>query len=267
MFYTLFSRSLSKLTRFITRLYIPSFLRPFILGTFAKKFGINLAESEHPIKNYHSFDHFFTRNLKSGVRPIDESSLVSPVDAVIQELGDIKSGHLIQAKGVYYSLDALIPDCDNSHFIDGQFMTLYLAPHDCHRIFSPIDGHITAWQHVPGRLFPVREPHISHTPNLYTKNERLSTFITSPHGRVAVVKVGALNVGTMSLAYDDTILTNGRGQHVHTNILDTQIPVKQGGHLGTFHLGSTVVLILEKGFTERLIGSRLSKIQIGKRIV
>lgn len=267
MIYTFFSRALSRLTRFFTTLYIPSFLRHPILGTFAKSFGLNLNEAEHPLAHYTSFDTFFTRDLKSGARPLDNSLLVSPVDAVIQEFGDIKDdGQLIQAKGVPYSLDTLIPDCDNSHFKGGQFITLYLAPHDCHRIFSPVDGEITGWQHVPGFLFPVREPHISKTPNLYTKNERLTTFISTPHGRIAVVKVGALNVGTMSLAYDDSIRTNYVGQRVRTHVLDKSVPIQQAQHVGTFHLGSTVVLVLEKSFKDRLAAHRLSKIQIGKTL-
>jgi phosphatidylserine decarboxylase len=266
MFYTLFSRNLSRFTRFLTSIYIPIFLRNAVLGTFAKQFGVNLDESEYPLKYYHSFNNFFTRKLKVGVRPLDKALVVSPVDAVIQEFGDIKDGQLIQAKGVPYSIDALIPHCDNSHFRGGQFMTMYLAPHDCHRIFSPVDGDITGWQHVPGVLFPVREPHISETPNLYTKNERLTTFITTEHGRVAVVKVGAFNVGTMSLPYEENLLTNCVGQKVYTQTLDKTVPIKQTEHIGTFHLGSTIVLVLEKDFKYTLDTEVLSKIQIGNKL-
>lgn len=248
IFYYIFSRLLSRFTRFFTHLTIPVFLRKPLYGQFCRFFRVNQQEIENPLVEYEHFDAFFTRKLKMFARSIDKTStsIVSPVDGVIQEHGKLLNTKLLQAKGVYYTLESLLPTQDITPFIGGYFYTFYLSPRDCHRIFSPVNGTIMGWEHVPGKLYPVRQPYISKFPNLYTKNERLTTLIDTSFGPVAVVKVGAFNVGTMSLAYDDSIKTNYGFQKVSSRTFVKKSPIHKGDHLGTFHLGSTVILIFPK---------------------
>lgn len=247
-FYYFFSKLLSRLTRFITHITIPRPLRNPLFNQFCKIFNVNQQEIENPLDEYENFDAFFTRRLKVFSRTINKEaqSVVSPVDGVIQEHGKLLNTKLLQAKGVYYTLEALLPTQDITPFINGYFYTFYLSPRDCHRIFSPVNGEIVGWEHVPGKLYPVRQPYIAEFHNLYTKNERLSTFIQTEFGPVAVVKVGAFNVGTMSLPYDESILTNHMFQKVTSKTLEDSVNVSKGDHIGTFHLGSTIVLIFPK---------------------
>ncbi|TIB67738.1 PH-domain-containing protein [Wallemia mellicola] len=51
---------------------------------------------------------FFYRKLKPGVRPIADSSLVSPADGTLLHFGSIENEQVEQVKGVTYSLDALL---------------------------------------------------------------------------------------------------------------------------------------------------------------
>ncbi len=237
---------LSRLTGRIVCLPLPIFLRTWVLTRFSTLFGVSIQEAEKPLTQYASISAFFARALKPEFRPIAHESVVCPVDGKVQEYGSVLGSKLIQAKGVFYTLEDLIPTLEAAHFKEGAFITYYLAPKDCHRIFSPVEGVIEGVCHVPGKLYPVREPHISGTPGIYTKNERIITILSTPKGRVAVVKVGAFNVGTISVPFDPDIRSNTGKRVLQEKRYPMPIPIKKGEWLGTFHLGSTVILVFEK---------------------
>jgi len=112
-----------------------------------------------------------------------------------------------------------------------------------HRVHSPVDGRIVAWRYVPGLLFPVNGMGVRSVPGLFTRNERVVVLIeTEGHGRVAVVLVGATNVGRIQLAF--TELETNRGRAAGSFAPPLPIPVRRGDELGVFNLGSTVVLLL-----------------------
>lgn len=212
---------------------------------FAGRFGLRLTEAEHPIEHYDCLTALFTRRLKAGLRPVDQGAdaLVSPVDGTIGVFGTVRDGTLIQAKGLDYTVAALVGDpAAAERFADGWFATLYLSPRDYHRIHSPVDGHIRRSVYEPGTLWPVNPAAVRTIPRLFAVNERVTTCIDSPLGAVAVCMVGATNVGSIDLAYAEFTTNEGAARR----ILDHGgIPIARGGHLGTFRLGSTVVLLFE----------------------
>ena len=80
-------------------------------------------------------------------------------------------------------------------------------------------------------------------PGLFTRNERVCVFLESEaHGPVAVVLVGAANVGRISLAFSDLVTNRGAAGGRFTP--DAPIAVRRGDELGAFNLGSTVVLLV-----------------------
>ena len=246
-----FNQSGNQLSRFsgwVANLTLPSSIRVWALKTFAGLFGIQIEEAEKPLETYPSLNAFFIRSLKPSCRVICPApqDLACPVDGRVQEFGALSHNKLMQAKGVDYSLEQLIPTSMAAHFHNGHFITYYLAPHDCHRIFSPVSGEITGICHVPGLLYPVREPCISQVPGLYTQNERVITYIQTPQGWVAVVKVGALNVGHISVPFDPSIRSNVSHTSLQEKIYPLKKPIQKGEWIGTFHLGSTVILLFEK---------------------
>jgi phosphatidylserine decarboxylase len=121
--------------------------------------------------------------------------------------------------------------------------TLYLSPAMYHRVHAPVDGRVAAWRYVPGRLFPVNATGVRSVPGLFTRNERVAVLVdTEAHGRVAVVLVGAANVGRISLAFAD--LVTNRGAPAGRVVPAEAFELRRGDDLGVFNLGSTVVLLV-----------------------
>jgi len=240
-----FGNSVSRLTGKVANCPIPKPLRSVLIGGFAAAFKIDQAESDVAISDARSINEYFTRDLKTGVRPIVSESLelVSPADSRIDQMGPISDSALIQAKGLNYSVQDLL-QTDTTEFNSGSFATLYLSPQDCHRVYSPANGTILSTTHIPGHLYPVRPPYTTQKERLFAHNERLVIEMDSPIGKIAVVMVGAFNVGCIRTPFDPEIRTNiGVKESVYRDYTPA-ISVRKGEWIGTFELGSTVILLV-----------------------
>ncbi len=243
------TRLLSRFFGYCVRIPLPAFLMNKLIVWYSKKFNVALDEAFLPPGGFKNFDEFFTRNLKRGMRTVDPHplSIVSPVDAVVSAYGNINAGQLIQAKGITYDVGSLLPGQFQSRFVGGSFITLYLSPGDYHRIHSPVSGKIIGYQYDPGKLYTVQDWLVKLLPGLFAVNERITSFIKTAFGLVAVCKVGAMNVGKITLSY----------KQEHTNKCCAKpyvcrfdegnlLEVSKGDELGIFHLGSTVIVVTEK---------------------
>lgn len=231
-----------------------------ILSTFARAVGIDVSEVELPLVEYGSVNEFFVRRLKSGVRTWsdDPGEVGSPVDGRVGQVGRLDDGQLVQAKGRWYEARDLLDDAvEARRFAGGTFATLYLSPRDYHRIHAPTGGTIEKASHLPGALFPVNAAAVAHLPDLFARNERLVCYLDGPLGRVAIVAVGAYNVGRISAAFDPAWTGPGTRDRWVTNRphpleprrrrYDPPVIVPKGDEIMAFHLGSTVVLLFEPG--------------------
>ncbi|HUH13836.1 MAG TPA: archaetidylserine decarboxylase [Longimicrobiales bacterium] len=236
---------------------IPAPLRRPLLGAFARAVGIDLAEAELPLEAYPTLDAFFVRRLTPGLRPFpgDGGTAGSPVDGIVGQLGEVRGGRAIQAKGRDYAVADLLDDeAAARRYEGGRFVTLYLSPRHYHRIHTPQAGTIPAARHIPGALLPVNAPAVARVPELFPSNERLVCYVDAPLGRVAVVAVGAFNVGRISAAFDPAwgagpgaTVTNRRGASPETRHYTPPVSVGVGAEIMAFHLGSTVVCLFEAG--------------------
>lgn len=259
---------LSRAFGYIARIPLPgSFMGSFIRW-YSAKYGVK-DEYIVPRHGFKTIDHFFTRKMKDGVHVIDRAGnwAVSPVDARVDQFGEIRDTTVLQAKGIGYSLQHLIPSDTYRKFLWGSFMTLYLSPGDYHRIHSPVNGTVIGYCNVPGTLFTVQDWMVERLPGLFVKNERIITYLQSQAGTVGVCKIGAMNVGRITLSYSkiQTNRTFRRRREVFFSP-EEQVPVSAGDELGVFHLGSTIILLFQKGaitFDEFSPGDR---IRMGKRI-
>src|SRR3546814_5521625 len=100
--------------------------------TVTAKFGVVLSEAANPDATaYPTFNAFFTRALKSGVRVADPDprALLMPADGRISQCGPIDGGRIFQAKGQSFTAAELLGDeAAAQPFADGLFATVYLSP-------------------------------------------------------------------------------------------------------------------------------------------
>lgn len=256
--------ALSRITGRLARVPIPRPLRRPVLAPVARVLGMELGEAAHRIDDYRSVDALFVRSLRPGARtwPEDPAVPASPVDGVVGQSGVIRDGRVLQAKGREYSAAELVDDAGLAARMEGgTFLTLYLAPRHYHRIHAPVAGRLAWARHVPGRLLPVNAPAVRTLDRLFPRNERLVCVIepapagdvpgreeatAGGRGAVAVVAVGAFNVGRISAAFDDDLVTNRGGSRPETRLYDPPVHLERGADLMAFHLGSTVVLLFEE---------------------
>jgi phosphatidylserine decarboxylase len=215
---------------------------------FAWIYGIDTSSATAPIESYRSIGEFFTRDLKAELRPI-QAAVVVPVDGVLRDVITLSPDAAIpQVKGRSYTLPKLLGDDPFvSRFTHGVLWNMYLSPRDAHHIFAPISGEIVRTVHIPGTLWPVNDWALRSVDELFAVNERVVTFIESPQGLVAVVMVGATNVGRISLSYMD-LETNVRPwdkKQISAIAHQPPVAVKCGEKLGTFKMGSSVIVIME----------------------
>jgi phosphatidylserine decarboxylase len=228
------------------------------IGWFVRKYHVNMEEALNgDIASYASFNLFFTRPLKPGVRPLADNAFICPVDGAISQFGKIEHGQIFQAKGHHYTAQALVGGDANmaANFESGSFACLYLSPKDYHRIHMPCDGKLLSMTYVPGDLFSVNPLTAANVPGLFARNERVvCTFESAQHGKFVLVLVGATIVGSMATVWHDAkdhIINPPRpGKVVHWNYSDRNISLKQGEEMGRFLLGSTVVMLFEKDVLE-----------------
>lgn len=238
----------------------PNWWAKFSVHFFARLYNINLAEAEKPLADYKSIGDFFVRRLKAGVRPIAPGAwAVHPTDSVITQNGIIEKKTLIQAKGLTYNVDEFTEDQEAfSKWEGGTYITYYLCPTDYHRVHSPVAGKITNVRYMPGDLWPVNEWSTHNIPQLFVKNERVLIEIETDLGPIAYVMVGATNVGFMELSFDAEVKTNQAGPHIFTHKkYEPPHSVSPGQELGMFRMGSTVVVLFPKGFTDQF-GAKLN---------
>lgn len=218
--------------------------RPLIAG-FRRVFDIDLAEYRVPEQGFACFNEFFTRALKDDARtfPEDRDTIACPCDGTISQIGRIEQGRLLQAKGRHYRLSELLVDEDWARDLDGgRFATIYLAPHDYHRVHMPFDGDLRRELRVPGRLFSVSAATTRTVDRLFARNERMVALFDTEHGPAAVVMVAAMLVAGIETPWSGPDATRPE-KRVKARDFDPPRPMQRGGELGRFHWGSTVVLV------------------------
>ncbi len=217
---------------------------------FARSYGVDLDEAVEPDPSaYRTFNEFFTRALKPGAREIapGDTTIVSPVDGRLTEFGYARSGTLLQAKGFTYAIDELLGEgpVDGAAFANGAFATIYLAPHDYHRVHMPLAGTLTATRYVPGRRFSVNAATTCGIRNLFCRNERVVCWFDTAHGPMALVLVGALNVSSISTVSRGEIAS---GAPCYWR--EEPLALAKGDEIARFNLGSTVILLFPENLVE-----------------
>lgn len=233
----------------LAELPVPTRLRRTVYGGFARLVGADLEEAANGVDTFETFNAFFTRALRDGLRPWQATgdAWAVPADGKLSVEGRIERGAIIQAKGIDYAVEDFLGE-DAEAWEGARFATIYLSPADYHRVHWPVSGAVTRVAAMGGDLWPVNEASVRYVPTLFIENERTVTVFKDAAGRrAAMVMVGATVVGGIELCVLDA---------------SEAAPVRVRGaeEHGRFHMGSTVVLLVQDRDaplkeTEREIGS------------
>jgi phosphatidylserine decarboxylase len=269
--YPLPQHAVSRFTHWLTRVEQPGF-KNWMIRAFIRRFGVDMSEAAQPDPgSYPTFNAFFTRALRAGARPVaaEPDAIACPADGTLSQCGEIAAGVVFQAKGRNFSTRELLGGDPTlaAQFHGGTFATLYLSPKDYHRVHMPFDGILRRMLHVPGRLFSVNPSTTRTVPGLFARNERIAMIFDTLAGPMAVVMVGALNVGSIETVWAGEI-TPPRGYVLRSwDYLDDKLKFTKGAELGRFNLGSTVILLFTPGkvhWASTLIAD--SAVRVGKGI-
>lgn len=278
--YLLPHRLLSSLARKLAYSRHPR-LKQWLIDTVVQKFGVNLAEAAEPDATaYPSFNAFFTRALKPGVRVPDSDprAILMPADGRISECGHIgradegvlheDAGHVFQAKGHGFTTAQLLADEAAARAFDGGlFATVYLSPKDYHRVHMPWTGTLRETVHVPGRLFSVGPDAVGTVSRLFARNERLVCHFDTDFGPMAVVMVGALLVSGVETVWSGVEIPHYGGDVTVKDYHGRNIVLERFAEMARFNYGSTTIVLLPKGVAALASGLHAeSPVQLGERL-
>lgn len=228
-------------------------LKNLLIRRFIKAYDVDMSQAAREVEEFKSFNDFFTRELKPGMRPLADSSahILSPADGAVSQIGKIEQGRIFQAKGRHFTTAQLLGGDKEAaaRFEGGSFATIYLSPRDYHRVHMPAAGTLTSTTYVPGELFSVNQVTAENVDGLFARNERLACLFEGPDGIFANVMVGAMIVAGIETVWSGLVETHnpdlvreefGAGEHVF----------EAGDEMGRFILGSTAVLLFEPGKVE-----------------
>ncbi len=231
-----------------------------------KQVNLSEAASEN-LDDYPTFNSFFARQLKPGLRPIAPlaNTLSSPADGCISQMGKINQNSILQAKNFNYTTTSLLGGNEAlaQSFENGSFATIYLAPKDYHRVHMPITGKLLQTIYIPGQLFSVNQLTAQHVPNLFARNERLVCLFETTIGTVAVILVGAMLVGHIETVWPMQHPLN----KISTETYSNDLVLERGAELGLFKMGSTAIMLFPANTVEWLTTLKEnSVVKVGEKI-
>jgi phosphatidylserine decarboxylase len=226
-----------------------------LIRLFVRRYNVDLSESRfEDIHQFKNFNAFFTRELKPGARPAASvtGAILCPVDGSISEVGAISNDNLLQAKGRFFSLDALLGGDSKlaAQFQEGCFATVYLSPRDYHRVHMPLGGRLQKMIYIPGKLFSVNQATTRSIPSLFARNERVVCLFETDAGPMAVILVGAMIVAGIETIWSGQVCPTAGTRAIRTTDYSEHSPpieIAGGSEMGRFKLGSTVIVLFGHG--------------------
>ena len=232
----------------------PKWFQKIVNSSYVSLMGLDMNEFQSA-STYSSLNALFTRRLKEDRKySLDANDFISPCDSLISECGSLDNDYALQIKGMRYQSDELIGSeftQDEKNIVhNGEFVNFYLSPKDYHRYHIPTNIKVLKAVHIPGKFYPVNMPSLKKRLNLFIENERVVILCETTSGkRFYMVLVSALNVGVMQVSFEPRIQTNAVATTPQAYEFDN-LYLNKGDDFGCFEMGSTIVILAEKGTIE-----------------
>ena len=198
---------------------------------------------------FRSMHACFIRTLKPGARPVaaEANVVASPSDAIVGAHGVIEGNVVQQIKGAPYSLSDLLGSSEASQAYDGgTYVTLRLTAGMYHHFHAPHDLTVDQVTYISGDCWNVNPIALKRVERLFCKNERAAIRCKLEDGTpVMLVAVAAVLVASIRLSFLDTAQSLRIGG---PRVIPVEARVRKGEEMGYFEHGSTIVMLLPKGF-------------------
>lgn len=203
---------------------------------FIATYDLDVDEFAKSPFRFRSFNEFFTRALKPEARPISEPGneriAIFPADGRHLAFADVDEADGFYVKGAKFSLADLLQDEKLAAIFSGGTMVISrLCPTDYHRFHFPVAGVPDAGRLINGWLYSVSPIALRINVQRLVQNKRRITLLRdTAFGNVAMIEVGATNVGSI----------------VETYVEDRKVEKGEGKGMFKFG-GSCVITLFQKG--------------------
>lgn len=209
--------------------FLDSRLSHFLISPFIRHNRIKT--SDYEMTHIRSFNDFFCRKIRRGMRPIDmdPQNLIAPCDGLLS-VWKIREDTVLPIKQSHYTVTSLLRNKKLArHYHSGYCLVFRLCVDHYHRYCYVDSGLKSRNIKIPGILHTVRPIALEQYP-VFTENSREYTRIRTQHfGVVTQMEVGAMLVGRI-------VNHKGKGN------------ITRGQEKGFFQYGgSTIILLLEPG--------------------
>jgi len=191
----------------------------------------------------------FIRTLKPGARPAaaEADVVASPSDAIVGAHGIIDGDGVHQIKDAPYRLGELLGDTAEAEpYRGGTYVTLRLTAGMYHHFHAPHDLTVDQVTYISGDCWNVNPIALKRVERLFCKNERAAIRCRLDDGTpVMLVAVAAVLVASIRLSFLDTARSLRVGG---PRVIPVEAAIRKGEEMGYFEHGSTIVMLLPKGF-------------------
>jgi len=207
-------------------------------------FASDLDLSEAKENHFNSLHECFIRELKDGLRPIDNRKEIisSPSDGIVGACGTIKDGMVYQAKGFPYDLDELLQDSELAAKLqNGTYLTIRLKSSMYHRFHAPVACDVNQVNYISGDTWNVNPIALKQIEKLYCKNERAIVQLHTEQAdhHIVVVPVAAILVASMKFHCLTEVLDL---KYQGPNQIACSARYEKGDEMGYFQHGSTIIV-------------------------
>ena len=221
---------ISKPVSDLSGVILDSKISKLLIEPFAKKNSID--KGCYIMDGVDSFNDFFCRRIKPGLRPIemDSSKMISPCDGLLS-VTKISGSSILNIKQSRFTVSRLLRDRKlAASFHDGYALVFRLCVNHYHRYVFFDSGRKYRDRKINGVYHTVRPVALEEYPVFVENSREYSVIDTENFGRCVQMEVGAMLVGRI------------------VNKFHGAKRVKRGMEKGHFEYGgSTIIVLVPKG--------------------
>lgn len=228
----------------------PESLTPDSIESFYKTPSYNMGDYIRPHGDWKTFNQFFARNFKPGMRPVaslcDQRVIVSPADSTFAGQWEIRTNSHVTVKNLHWKAQELMEGSPyQNRFQNGSFMHSFLGPNDYHRLHTPVGGKVLEARVIPGHVYvEIQAVQIKENPDGGFRLNGVRSLDAPDNGGYQYAQARGLVVLETPIGLV-AVLPIGMGQ-VSSVIMTAEVGVtlRKGEEISYFQFGGSDIVVL-----------------------